>query len=245
MATLTQRASSLCDYCHQKPKHNGHLYCSKTCGSLAKAQTNAHANSVSCNYCHRKPKFNGFDYCGKTCANAAKAPVKPATKQGGNSSKQYQVVSNTTAQAPLNGGQSYSNVKPSGPFIPAVPSHTAASVIQQTHGQGQPQKFLGIFPIGKSATTNGTTGMSSGLRVITNQSLPGGAGQVPCKIKGCREYAYADPSGYQSSEYCSVRHQLEAVDSGLVSPCIMCLTMPQCTEDHFCGMQCRDEALSK
>lgn len=37
----------------------------------------------------------------------------------------------------------------------------------------------------------------------------------------------------------------EAVESGLVSPCIMCLTMPQSNVDHFCGRACREGALSK
>lgn len=37
----------------------------------------------------------------------------------------------------------------------------------------------------------------------------------------------------------------QAVNSGMVEPCIMCLSLPQGDMDHFCSRLCRDEALSK
>ncbi|KAJ7814440.1 hypothetical protein B0H14DRAFT_3111945 [Mycena olivaceomarginata] len=96
------------EYCHQKPKHGTHSYCSKTCA----AQT----ASTLCNYCQKKPKFQNFDYCGKNCAalaaagtppaaagnRAAKNPApaqKPAVRSGGN-------VPTAGAQAPAGGANS-------------------------------------------------------------------------------------------------------------------------------------------
>jgi hypothetical protein len=37
----------------------------------------------------------------------------------------------------------------------------------------------------------------------------------------------------------------QAVNSGMASPCIMCLSLPQGDIDHFCSRLCREEALSK
>jgi len=236
MATLPPRTSTLCDYCQQKPKFNGHTYCSKTCGSLAQAQSNTVANSNMCHYCGLKPKFANYNYCGKNCANAAQGQGQ--TK--GNS-KYPQTTTATKAQTfPSNNtGQGYNNhVKQQRVTNPPVQQ------VQQPQTQGQPQKLLGLFPMPSSKIrTTGTN--QGGLTLSTNPPLQVAAGPVLCMIKGCKEYVHIDANGYQTSEYCSMRHRLEAVESGIVSPCIMCLTMPQSMEDHFCGRQCRDEALSK
>jgi hypothetical protein len=37
----------------------------------------------------------------------------------------------------------------------------------------------------------------------------------------------------------------EAVKTGLASPCIMCLTLPQSETDYFCGKVCREDANNK
>ncbi|KAL4260634.1 hypothetical protein AB1N83_008055 [Pleurotus pulmonarius] len=60
----TNAATSLCDYCRQKPKFGGYQYCSKTCAKQI---------ATLCNQCHKKPKFANFEYCGKNCAAAAGA----------------------------------------------------------------------------------------------------------------------------------------------------------------------------
>ncbi|KAJ6507727.1 hypothetical protein C8R47DRAFT_55855 [Mycena vitilis] len=55
-------ATQLCDYCHQKPKHGTHSYCSKTCAAQI---------ATLCNHCQKKPKYQNFDFCGKNCAALA------------------------------------------------------------------------------------------------------------------------------------------------------------------------------
>lgn len=37
----------------------------------------------------------------------------------------------------------------------------------------------------------------------------------------------------------------EAVTSGLISPCIMCLVLPQSDSDYFCSKACREESMNK
>lgn len=49
----------------------------------------------------------------------------------------------------------------------------------------------------------------------------------------------------KTSDYCSQRHREEAVTSGLVDPCIMCLMFPQSEKDYFCSRACREDALEK
>lgn len=87
-----------------------------------------------------------------------------------------------------------------------------------------------------------------------------------CFIPGCKQSVYVDEEGV-TSDFCSLRHRecvicflfsisqseyrssvrrfREAVTSGLLSPCIMCLVLPQSDTDYFCSMACRDEAMTK
>ena len=37
----------------------------------------------------------------------------------------------------------------------------------------------------------------------------------------------------------------EAVASGLVSPCIMCLVLPQSEADYFCSRACKEDSMNK
>lgn len=86
-------------------------------------------------------------------------------------------------------------------------------------------------------------------------------GLPECLIPGCGKPVHIDSSGSKTSEYCSMRHReyalkfmfycnvltsrRQAVTDGLVSPCIMCLSLPQSDTDYFCSRECREEAMSK
>ncbi|KAF7289621.1 hypothetical protein HMN09_01324300 [Mycena chlorophos] len=63
-AAISTGSAQMCDYCHQKPKHGNHPFCSKTCAAQI---------ATLCNHCHQKPKYQNFEYCGKNCAAAAAA----------------------------------------------------------------------------------------------------------------------------------------------------------------------------
>jgi hypothetical protein len=85
-----------------------------------------------------------------------------------------------------------------------------------------------------------------------------------CIIPGCKQSVYVDEEGV-TSDFCSLRHReyvscpvshpqpktyyysslREAVTSGLLSPCIMCLVLPQSDTDYFCSLACREEAMHK
>jgi len=65
-----------------------------------------------------------------------------------------------------------------------------------------------------------------------------------CRLNGCDKPVFTDPTTGHRSEYCSQKHREEAVTSGQVNPCIMCLKMPKSQTDHFCSKACRDKALS-
>ncbi|KAF9790460.1 hypothetical protein BJ322DRAFT_1036609 [Thelephora terrestris] len=66
-----------------------------------------------------------------------------------------------------------------------------------------------------------------------------------CRLAGCGKPVHTDPTSNHASEYCSNRHREEAVTTGQVTPCIMCLKMPRTRIDHFCSKACRDAALSQ
>ncbi|KAF9643751.1 hypothetical protein BDM02DRAFT_3191258 [Thelephora ganbajun] len=66
--------ASLCDYCHQKPKFAPYNYCSKACGSRAKATGSTHSNGpVMCKQCGQRPVYQGHQFCGRNCANTWQA----------------------------------------------------------------------------------------------------------------------------------------------------------------------------
>ncbi|OAX41488.1 DUF1768-domain-containing protein [Rhizopogon vinicolor AM-OR11-026] len=55
----TPHDTGLCEFCHQKPKYQRHLYCGRTCATQA---------ATMCNHCHNKPKYGKHPYCSRTCA---------------------------------------------------------------------------------------------------------------------------------------------------------------------------------
>ncbi|KAI0790017.1 hypothetical protein C8Q75DRAFT_136159 [Abortiporus biennis] len=247
----------LCDICHQRPKFGGFNYCGKTCAAQA---------ATLCSNCHQKPKFGNFEYCGKHCAAQAQknapqlvmqAPVAApvAVAQGTMNTKPLNVAKKPQQQ------QHYANVK-------SVPGPAPQVVTFQVPPPApvQPSKSVGTWVknaaqqiphiLSNSTNQNQPAQMPRG-NSVSYKSLPQISVQptapiavaplspAVCALPDCDEPVYVDRNGQQASDYCSMSHREEAVESGLVSPCIMCLTMPQSNVDHFCGRSCREEALSK
>ncbi|KAJ8088530.1 hypothetical protein PM082_022603 [Marasmius tenuissimus] len=267
--------STLCDYCHQKPRFSNHNYCSKKCASQATSSTSL------CNHCQKKPKFQNFDFCGKTCASLA-------AQSGGSGNAQPAAKPHTPNAKPSNPGGSKKGNQQNGAIDPmqvaklviqqipqlqsfinqtqahlqplyqhqqgpvAQPSSSQAPVHHQTSmnipagGSPLPSTSRSIPPTVHLAPAAGNGGISS----ISMPSMPHASIQIQqqdalCRIPDCGKFVHVDPSGQNTSEYCSMSHRQEAVSSGLVEPCIMCLDLPQSGNDYFCGRACREEALNK
>ncbi|KAJ7683699.1 hypothetical protein B0H17DRAFT_1204999 [Mycena rosella] len=267
MAALASTAptAQLCDYCHQKPKHGTHPYCSKTCA----AQT-----ATLCNYCQKKPKYQNFDFCGKNCAAlAATAPTS------GNRAVKAPSASQASAKSAGRASAHAAAAAPPAPVNPLLdPVHLAKLVVQHIP---QVQSFLAAVgpaqpaappPVSASApgplppaATSQPKPRNNPFLNLTNQTPPSNAPQaavassgtaalstapqaavqpLDCLIPGCGQPVHVDSAGVMS-DYCSKKHREEAVSSGLVSPCIMCLALPQSDADYFCGRDCREEAMNK
>ncbi|CAL1717320.1 unnamed protein product [Somion occarium] len=230
MSTIPIRPS-LCDVCHQRPKNAGHAFCSKTCAAQA---------ATLCAQCHQKPKFGNFEYCGKHCAGQAQKTVKPQAQ-----APQLRV------QAPTNPTNAIRN---KGVLQPQKNSHAlrvvagTAPVAAATQQVPQvPQVQTQMRPSSTSWVKKAAAQIPSILTNNSSSKEPAGPQGVPvvCAIPGCEVPVHVDSNGVQISEYCSMSHREEAVESGLVSPCVMCLTMPQSSTDYFCSRLCREEANHK
>ncbi|KIJ98118.1 hypothetical protein K443DRAFT_680995 [Laccaria amethystina LaAM-08-1] len=263
--TLPAQSTQLCDYCHQKPKFSNHLYCSKTCASQA---------ATLCNHCHKKPKFTNFEYCGKNCASlanpggktgpaqgqaaAGKAPTYPKGS-GFNASKQtppafdpVQIAKLVVQQIP----QVQALLASSTPGIATGLSASQTGLVAAVQPVPNPHSNNPFLNVTNQSTTqappqgvaNGVTLAASSNALPTAQlhiSTQPVADDIECLIPGCGKPVHVDAKGVKTSEYCSMRHREEAVTSGLVSPCIMCLVMPQSETDYFCGRACREESMNK
>jgi len=264
MSSNALRPSAMCESCHQRPRHGGHQYCSKTCATQVASM---------CSQCHQKPKFGNFEYCGKHCASQAQKAGKPQPQAQVPAAivPQARPANTVSAPAPATKGSSQPK-KQQRSGNASVPQVTFQP--QQVQAQVPPppppkpirswvKNAAAQIPAILSNSTNSNANQKANPQTsqpttLSHKSLPQlnvpAAVPVPaadpaspavCALPGCDEYAYVNPDGRQTSEYCSRSHREEAVESGLVSPCIMCLTLPQGNVDHFCGRACREEALSK
>ncbi|KAJ7196841.1 hypothetical protein GGX14DRAFT_537060 [Mycena pura] len=254
--------SQLCDYCHQKPKHGTHPYCSKTCAAQI---------ATLCNQCHQKPKYQNFDFCGKNCAATAAATAKTPGNRAAKAAPQTSSPSNpagtTSGQAPSSQAPTNSIIDPIQlaklvvQHIPQVQNFLAAVAPTQPSGP-PPVRAPATAPAPAPNPTPAATTLrprNNPFLNSTKQAAPpavavavspgpaapnGGPPVLDCLIPDCGQPVHVDSSG-NMSDYCSKKHREEAVSSGLVSPCIMCLALPQSDTDYFCGRECREEALNK
>ncbi|KAJ7755523.1 hypothetical protein B0H16DRAFT_716684 [Mycena metata] len=265
MASLAPAApvTQSCDYCHQKPKHGTHAYCSKTCAAQIAAL---------CNYCQKKPKYQNFDFCGKNCAALAAAaapasanrttknPPAPAFKTAGRGTTNAAApqapgnplldpvhLAKLVAQAAQHIPQVQSflaAVVPAQPAPPPAPVSAPVSVPMPANPQPKPPPRNNPFlNQGKQQPASSSPApASSGAAVPNPTQAP--LQPLDCLVPGCGQPVHVDASGAMS-DYCSKKHREEAVSLGLVPPCIMCLMLPQSDTDYFCGRECREEAMSK
>ncbi|KAI0784008.1 hypothetical protein BC629DRAFT_1594126 [Irpex lacteus] len=305
MATVAFRNSSLCEFCHTKPKYGGHPFCGKTCATQA---------AGLCTQCYQKPKFGNYDYCGKNCAAQAQAQQpapKPPTKQAPqatapqqqtgplnivkqvvNAAKKPQKANAVPVrQAPARSFQpqhqpaTQTNQAPLGQWVHAaaaqIPNILTTLSPPAAPAQQQARSSNASVPLTTSKSHNTpstkqvafTAAPPANMRSAHSQpySQPQTQSRHPappphlidpqaqavsptvldypdspavCQLPGCEEYAHVDANG-DVSDYCSQAHREEAVDKGLVDPCIKCLIMPQSKADYFCSRTCREEALHK
>jgi hypothetical protein len=261
-----QSGVQLCEFCQTKPRYGNHKHCSKTCSNASKAAKAATVNNNLCKNCQQKPKFGSFDYCGKNCA--AQAGGNSGASKGSNHNSTSKSSSKKKSSAPSqpagnNSGsalaQSLANaflpqvqaaavaalssnpsLKPIATALQTSGAATAALNVLQSHYPG-----LNLSNLTGTGAQAGT-GQPQPPPRLTNPFITApSTGPVPnCRIPKCGKLVFVDSEGVYS-EYCSQLCREEAVDTDLVSPCIMCMCLPQGKGDHFCSRQCRDEALSK
>ncbi|KZP04323.1 hypothetical protein FIBSPDRAFT_876627 [Athelia psychrophila] len=264
---MSSQSQTLCDkICRAKPRHGGFQFCGKKCASKA---------TTLCGNCWTKPKFPPFEYCGKKCASSASAGnpgpnanayMQPQVLPGvagiqlmtpNPNPPNGNTYTKTLPQAPAS--QSQPPPLPIPPPAPPAgrrppvpqgppPANPAAAVLQSVK-----QAFSGGAPASPPPPPPppppGPPGSkNNGFVYIPPQSqLPqtkGGATLI-CLIPGCGKAVHLDANGLPASDYCSQRHREQAVNTGMVEPCIMCLSLPQGDVDHFCSRICREDALKK
>ena len=126
----------------------------------------------------------------------------------------------------------------------------------------------GAMTNGAVVTSLGASSKPQGAQQLLHNSTQKPADNLECLIPGCGQPVHVDAKGVKVSEYCSMRHRecvfvfpffspgfsadpfrlddyREAVSSGLVAPCIMCLTLPQSENDYFCSRLCREDSMNK
>ncbi|KIK66880.1 hypothetical protein GYMLUDRAFT_55515 [Collybiopsis luxurians FD-317 M1] len=238
--------STLCDYCKKTPKHPGYDYCGKSCAQNAKAGVNT--NPAAAN----QPASKVAATQTSTTSSANSQP-KSSNLNGLNLNLKSPAVNAIVAQAAQAAaaalaGNTASNLDP---------TQIANLVVQQLQSFLPPMSTIpAAMSSNPKATsqatgsfnTNGSTKLGSGqpitnLRVQTQSQEPDEP--IECLIPGCNQPVYVDATGQKQSAYCSMRHRQEAVESGLASPCIFCLQLPQSETDYFCSKECREESMNK
>ncbi|KAF8150099.1 hypothetical protein B0H34DRAFT_732421 [Crassisporium funariophilum] len=251
--TCAGQAATLCNHCHKKPKFQNFEYCGKNCAAQANpggksrnAGAAASGPQATGNNKPSYPKANNFN--NQKQAAPAFDPIQLA-KLVAQHIPQVQAMlapANPAGQstAPLGGGYAPQVIPPTA--YNAATNNPFLNVTNQASYQTPPA------PVAQNAMTNGAVHISA----ASSQPPPSAAQQLhlsaqpstinlECLIPGCGQPVHVDAKGVKSSDYCSMRHREEAVTSGLVSPCIMCLTLPQSENDYFCSRVCREESLSK
>ncbi|KIM40646.1 hypothetical protein M413DRAFT_165692 [Hebeloma cylindrosporum] len=256
--TCAGQAATLCNHCHKKPKFQNFEYCGKNCAALANpggksrnAQTGVAGTRVP------NPKSNGIQAQQQQGAPQAFDPVKLAKLVAQHIPQVQAMLGQTAAQASAPSSQPVHTNPFSGPTAQVVPPTTypAAPVnnpFLDPVGQQQQTAYPtaqaapgGAMTNGAVVTSLGASSKPQGAQQLLHISTQKPADNLECLIPGCGQPVHVDAKGVKVSEYCSMRHREEAVTSGLVAPCIMCLTLPQSENDYFCSRLCREDSMSK
>ncbi|KAJ6512671.1 hypothetical protein C8R45DRAFT_961046 [Mycena sanguinolenta] len=275
MASVTPAlpATQLCDYCHQRPKNGTHSYCSKTCAAQTATLCNyckkkpKYQNFDFCGKnCAASAAAAGTPAAGNRSVNTANSgSTQASSKSAGRPSTAPQAPTNSLLDPMQLAKLVAQHIPQVAQHIPQVQSLLAAVAPSQPAAQAPPpisapnpapapanpqpkQPRNNPFLHSKQPPASGTPAVpvSSGAAAAPNSSAapPDPAQPLECLIPGCGQPVHVDASGAMS-DYCSKKHREEAVASGIVPPCIMCLTLPQSDTDYFCSKNCREEAMSK
>ncbi|KDR68588.1 hypothetical protein GALMADRAFT_231236 [Galerina marginata CBS 339.88] len=249
--TCAGQAATLCNQCHKKPKFQNFEYCGKNCAALANPGG--------------KARNAGTGATQPVPGTASKAPYsKPANVKNPQQAPAFDPVQLAKlvaqhipqVQALINPGAGHnpapapqppvSNPFP-GPSAQVIPPNNNAYTAPVTNPFLNPAYQVGPAqnPVSNGAvnlvTPSNPLPAAQPLHISTQQA----ADDFECLIPGCGQPVHVDAKGVKVSEYCSMRHREEAVASGLASPCIMCLTLPQSETDYFCSRGCREESMNK
>ncbi|KAI0342595.1 hypothetical protein BDW22DRAFT_125168 [Trametopsis cervina] len=257
--TCAAQAATLCAHCYQKPKFANFEYCGKNCAAQAQAHTQKPATGPSVkaqvqNIPVAPLPQTVLSTTAKQVASQAKKPQRPSAAPGKQApSRPLQPSQQPTIplnqNTPLNQWvhvaaaqvphiiASLNPPQPPAPVGNSKPNHTAPATINRVVNAAQ-HKAAPANQQPADVSDPATQGVTSPT-VLDYPDSP-----AVCQLPGCEEYAHVDANG-EASDYCSRAHREEAVDKGLVDPCIMCLVMPQSRADYFCGRVCREEALHK
>ncbi|KAF9463922.1 hypothetical protein BDZ94DRAFT_1358674 [Collybia nuda] len=240
--TCASQAATLCNQCHKKPKFQNFEYCGKACAAVAKPQTRNPAAATA----QVAPQAVAAKAPKAKSAHTQKAAVAPPTfdpiqlaKLVAQQIPQVQAMIASANSAPAG---------PAGPTVQTAPVAPAPQVAPVAAKSKNP--FLNLINSvqQQTAPANGTSAVLSNAAPAAQQlhiSTQPTAQPAECLIPDCDQPVHVDAKGLKASDYCSMRHREEAVATGLASPCIMCLTLPQSEVDYFCGRACREESLNK
>ncbi|KAF9260051.1 hypothetical protein L218DRAFT_625005 [Marasmius fiardii PR-910] len=268
---LNGNGVGLCDHCHQKPKFSNHNYCSKKCASQATTQV---ALCNYCRKKPKFQNFDFCGKTCASLAQTGGKSQQPNPAQTTSAKVPNTQPPNASRNKPLINPQNgtIDPMQVAKLVIQHIPQ--LQSLINPLQSQSQPQPVYQQPVISASAPPVTAQVIDNSGRSTTSHPMqsnpiaPGSAGvpltntavqltaavsgpvqqknlNTQCRIPGCGKPVFADANGQSTSEYCSMTHRQEAVSSGLVEPCIMCLDLPQSEMDYFCGRACREEALNK
>ncbi|KAF8896056.1 hypothetical protein BD779DRAFT_1608450 [Infundibulicybe gibba] len=246
--TCAGQAAALCKQCHKKPKFQNFDFCGKNCAALAKGgsagatQSQAPPAPKNTNY----PKGNNFNKTNPKPAAAAAPPPPPTIDPVHLAQLVAQQIPHVQALlAPALAPQQPTNQNQAVPQ--AAPAPAPAGAAQPNTLTNNPFVNIAAQVVPPLNTVIGTAAASSPQVPVAQSNISNqpGASSPTCLIPGCEKPVHVDVNGFKTSDYCSMRHREEAVMSGIASPCIMCLTLPQSEADYFCSKACRDESLNK
>ncbi|KAJ3515130.1 hypothetical protein NLJ89_g1944 [Agrocybe chaxingu] len=248
------RATLRGNYCHKKPKFQNFDYCGKNCAALANPGGKAR-NATGASAQPQAAASGGKTYSKGNANNQQQ-------QQGASTIDPVQLAKLVAQHIPQvqallapNSGGAMNPANASGPAIPPPTNPfaggTAASQpapVNNPFLNAQAQNpFANPQP---QTTSNGAVPLAASSNALpstqpAHASAQQAATNIECLIPGCGKPVHVDAKGVKVSDYCSMRHREEAVTSGLVSPCIMCLAYPQSDTDYFCSRTCREESMNK
>ncbi|RXW20686.1 hypothetical protein EST38_g5153 [Candolleomyces aberdarensis] len=259
--TCGAQAATLCNYCHKKPKFQNFEYCGKNCASLANpgGVPKPAAGPAARGAGGAAPKARGAPGAQQPLGSGPLDPLSIAKIVVQNMPQVQALLNGTgiaanpagTAQGSgAYGAQVQSQQQPQQPLNNPFLNQAAAAMSNGSSSLPAPPNYSsGVNGYGAAYSGGGVQQQQYQQQQYPQygqqQQQQYSAEDLECLVPGCGKPVHVDSKGMKTSDYCSQRHREEAVSSGLVQGCIMCLTKPQSHTDYFCSRACREESLSK